>query len=429
MAGLPRLERARATSPVRSAFCILVLALACSTFAPARADAQTVTQRGFVEPTMFLYPQEAPNDPIQVVADLLAREEVFYKPAGWVQFAAGVDARLASYDQTEESWRVDFADRGTRRPNLSVRRLSATITRGRLTLDVGKQFIRWGKTDIVNPTDRFAPRDFLNVVDSEFLGVTGVRAAVQVRGDSLDLVWLPLFTPSRVPLLDQRWTVVPQEAIGVPLVDATSHIPDRSQFGIRWNHPGTAIEYSFSFFDGLNHLPNVESTAEFNPLRIAIRRVYPEIRSYGADAAMPTRWMTVRAEAAYVVSSTAGTDEYVLYVIQLERQTGEWLFVGGYSGEVVTNRRAVLTFAPDRGLARAFVGRASYTIDANRSVAFEAAVRQNGDGEWVKGEYSQVRGNHWRVTATATLIAGHSDDFLGQYHRNSHLLLSARYSF
>ena len=90
-----------------------------------------------------------------------------------------------------------------------MRRLSATLSRGGFTLDVGKQFIRWGKADILNPTDRFAPRDFLNVVDSEFLAVTGVRASVESHGETVDAVWLPRLTPSRIPLLDQRWSAVP----------------------------------------------------------------------------------------------------------------------------------------------------------------------------------------------------------------------------
>jgi D-serine dehydratase len=44
---------------------------------------------------------------------------------------------------------------------------------------VGKQFVRWGKADIVTPTDHFAPRDFLGVIDNEFLPVTGVRGVVR----------------------------------------------------------------------------------------------------------------------------------------------------------------------------------------------------------------------------------------------------------
>jgi hypothetical protein len=403
--------------------------------AAAPLTAQTLTQRGFIEPRGFLFPQEAPIDPARTVVDLLARDEVFVKPAGWIQFAGGIDLRLNSHDQVEDSWRVDFTDRTVRRPRLSVRRLTATFTRGWLTVDAGKQFIRWGKTDIVNPTDRFAPRDFLNVVDNDFLGVTGARAVVQAGSESLDVVWVPRFTPSRMPLLDQRWTVVPDQAAGVARGDVTRQLPARQQFGARWNHVGAAIEYSVSLFDGLNHLPTIDAQLSVQPLltrgsvQIDVQRIYPAIRAYGADAAIPTRWLTLKSEAAYVTSSTPGTDEYALYVIQAERQTGEWFLVGGYAGEVVTERRAVLNFAPDRGLTRAFVGRASYTIDPNRSVALEAAIRQNGHGVWTKLEYSQVRRDHLRVTATATVIAGHSDDFLGQFRRNSHVLIAARYSF
>jgi hypothetical protein len=150
---------------------------------------------------------------------------------------------------------------------------------------------------------------------------------------------------------------------------------------------------------------------------------------YGADAAVPTRWFTIKGEVAYFTTSSSLADEYLLYVVQIERQQGEWLAVGGYAGEAVTTRRAPGTFAPDRGMTKSFIGRASYTIDPNRSMAFEAAVRENVDGVYAKVEYSQAHGNHWRATATATVLQGERGDFLGQYRRNSHAVLTVRYSF
>ena len=395
------------------------------------AVAQTLSQRGFVDGSVVLFPQEALNDPTQIVADVLFRENVFAKPAPWIQFAAGVDLRANSHDQVEDRWRLDFGDRGARRPRASVRRLVATLTHGPLTIDAGKQFIRWGKTGILNPTDRFAPRDFLNVIDADFLAVTGVRGVVQKGAETLEVVWLPRFTPSRVPLLDQRWTVVPPEAEGVPLVDGGATFPDRSQVGVRYGHVGAVFEYSLSFLDGSNHLPNITTRPQFAPLAVEVSRFYPDIRMYGADAAMPTRWFTIKSEAAYFTSSSPLTDEYVLYVVQFERQTGEWVIVGGYAGEAVIVKRstATSTFAPDRGLTRSIVARASYTIDAARSVALETAVRQTGDGVYVKAEYSQARGQHWRATVTGIAIGGHGDDFLGQYHRNSNVQAAIRYSF
>jgi len=204
-------------------------------------------------------------------------------------------------------------------------------------------------------------------------------------------------------------------------------VPRGSETGLRWSHVGAGLEYAVSFFDGFNHLPNFD--ARLGADGVELTRLYPSIRTYGADLAAPTGWFVLKGEAAYFTSPSQSTDEYVLYVLQLERQSGEWVFVAGYAGEVVTEQRAPLSFAPDRGMTRSFVGRAAYTIDARRSIAVEGAARQTGDGVYLKSEYSETRGQHWRVTLTGVAITGHADDFLGQYHRNSHVAAALRYSF
>lgn len=411
----------------------------------APVGAQTVTHRGFVDLRGTFYPQDAVNDDRNTVADLRAREEVFVGLAPWLRLAGGLDAAANSYDQVDRGWRLDWRDRRVRRPALSLRRLTGTVSRGGFTLDAGKQFIRWGKADIVTPTDRFAPRDYLNVIDTEFLGVTGARVAFAKGTDTVEAVVVPWFTPSRVPLLDQRWTpVVP----GFVPIDATapSALPKGAQTGLRWAHLADGYEWSLSFFNGYNHLPNVQTTVPPLPsvpgaagtltggvvglaIPVELTRSYPQMRMYGGDAAVPTRWMTLKGEAAFFGSNDTATDEFVLYVLQAERQTGEWLLIGGYAGTAVTKRRAAGTFAPDRGTARSLLGRASYTIDANRSAAIEAAVRQNGDGVYVKGEWSSAIDGHWRMTVTGVVIRGETDDFLGQFRRNSNMSLALRYSF
>jgi hypothetical protein len=397
-----------------------------------RADlsAQGVSQRGFVEGAVWMFPQAVPRDPTRIVGDLLVRDDVLYKAAGWLQFVTGVDFRANSHHQVADEWRVDISDHESRRPRLSVRRLSATLTRGRLTVEAGRQFIRWGKTDIVAPTDRFAPRDFVNVVDATFLAVQAVRAVAQVGGDNaIEAVWTPRFTPSRTPLLDERWTVVPPAAAAIPLVDAGAIFPTGSQTGIRWSHIGQALEYSGAYFDGFDHLPTLQSELRQVPLAVDITRLYPSIRMYGVDAAIPNRWFTVKGETAYVSASSSMADEYLLYVLQVERQRGEWLLVVGYAGELTTRAGASPAFAPDRGLSRAVIGRASYTIDPNRTLVIEGAARRNGRGLYAKAEYSQARGAHWRVTVALRAIGGRDDDFLGQYRRNSHATVTTRYSF
>jgi len=243
----------------------------------------------------------------------------------------------------------------------------------------------------------------------------------------VDLVWQPFFTPSRTPLINQRWTVLPAELNGIPLHDLGSDVPGRSSFGARWNHIGSGYELSASFYDGFNSLPIFQNVPD--PLQLDFVRIYPALRLYGADAAIPLRWFTVKTEAAYYTSPDGRQDEYVIYVMQIERQIKELSIVAGYAGDAVTARSPALQFSPERGFARAFLAHAQYTIDSNRSVAMDTAVRQNGAGSWVRAEYSQAFGQHWRATAGFTWIRGDPGDFLGQYHRNSYGNLAVRYSF
>jgi hypothetical protein len=386
---------------------------------------QTFTQRGFFETRFLAYPQTAPGDSGRAVGEALLRYESAWKPwSGW-RFAGEVDARADTHRQVERAWGLAWQDRDLRRPAFSVRRLSATYRRGPLTFEVGKQFIRWGKTDLLNPTDRFAPRDYLEVVDNDFLGVTAARLTLEKANDTWDLVWQPRFTPSRLPLLNQRWVVLPD----IPIFDRGARYPGRSQFGARWNRLGPGFEYSLSIFDGFHHLPLLDPRVEINPVRVHLARLYPRLRMYGADAAVPLKWLTVKTETAWFTSPTRQADDYVLYVVQVERQAGEWFFIGGYAGEAVTTARRRFDFAPDRGLARAVLAHAGYTIDASRSLALEAAFRDSGDGVWTRFSYSHALGQHWRATASFSLIRGAAEDFFGQYRRNSHAALTLRYSF
>ena len=387
--------------------------------------AQSFTQRGFLETTAILYPQAAPNDSGRALGEVLFRYEAFYKLANF-RFAGAIDARSDTHQETERSFGMDWWDRTRQRPAFATRRLSLTYTRGKLTFEAGKQFIRWGKADVLNPTDRFAPRDFVNVIDTEFLGITAARLTYGGQSDTIDLVFSPRLTPSRVPLLNQRWAVLPP---GIPIHELDPEFPGAAQFGARWNHIGAIAEYSFSFYNGFDNLPLYRAQANFAQLRADLQRYYPRMRMYGADAAIPLGPVVLKSEAAWFTSSTATADEYLLYVLQLERQSGEWSFVAGYAGQIVTNHGNALAFSPQRGFARSFVARAAYTIDTNRSLALETIVRQNGNGLWLKPEYAQSVGQHWRVTAGFALIRGAAPDFVGQYHRNSHAILALRYSF
>ncbi|MBI4483834.1 MAG: hypothetical protein HY652_13225 [Acidobacteria bacterium] len=115
-----------------------------------------------------------------------------------------------------------------------------------------------------NPTDNLVPFDYLHIYDEECIPVPVVRADYAWRRSTLQAIWLPVFTPTRLPLLGQCWfPKLPSEATvptGPPVPVAVRFrqgprlLPARtfenSQWAIRWDQLVRGFECSVSYFDG-----------------------------------------------------------------------------------------------------------------------------------------------------------------------------------
>lgn len=392
-------------------------------------NSEEFTSRGFIETDNEYYPQTVPIDTSHGISEELLRWEFTWKPFESLQINGGFDGRFDSHQEVERAWHLDWSDRTLQRPPMSIRDLNLVYNKGHFTATIGKQFIRWGKADILNPTDRFAPRDFLELTDADFLGVTAVRAVYDTGADSFDFVFQPWFTPSRTPLLNQRWTFLPPQTWSDLIADYGAVYPGRPAYGVRWNHTGSAAEYSFNYYQGSDNLPLFNVLSPPPGYDFAIQRFYPELRELGADLAMPLSWATVKAEVADFSSTNKLADEYILYVLELQRQVREWNFTGGYAGEVVYNSPSPFYYSPERGFARSFVGHAGWTIDTTKELSLQGIARQNGRGELLEATYSQTFGQHWRATVGYVVVGGDEGDFIGEYNHNSHAIAALRYSF
>ncbi len=78
---------------------------------------------------------------------------------------------------------------------------------------VGKQQIVWGKADGVFITDIVSPKDLFEFLLPEFdeirRGVIGLKLDYYIGNSTLELVWLPVFTPTNLPGENSAWAVKP----------------------------------------------------------------------------------------------------------------------------------------------------------------------------------------------------------------------------
>ena len=128
----------------------------------------------------------------------------------------------------------------------------------------------------------------------------------------------------------------------MPLRELPVAYPGAAQFGLRWNHIGRGFEYSLSFFDGL------QSPAA---LRRAVAAVSGRDHRVRAHLPAPAHVRRRRGRAAslghgqrrgrvFHLRPRGPRTSTCCTSLQLERQAGEWVFVGGYAGEAVTTRRS-----------------------------------------------------------------------------------------
>jgi hypothetical protein len=159
---------------------------------------------------------------------------------------------------------------------------------GPLDLRIGKQIIAWGRADGLNPTDTLTPRDFTLLVPEDTdqrSGTTGIKATYGVGGTSVTGVVLPTFVPDVIPIERPPSSLTLRERIPADPV---------LQAALKIERTGGRVDWSLSYFDGFDLLPDLQITG-----RPDLVLAHHRIRVVGGDAAAPLGPYTLRGEAAY----------------------------------------------------------------------------------------------------------------------------------
>ena len=171
---------------------------------------------------------------------------------------------------------------------------------------LGKQFIFWGKTDWINPTDNINPWDYENIsseIEDYRLPVTALKTDWYFGPVTLETDWIPIFLPHRIPIetgVLQKGN--PQrhipEVVAAPPVYPTPTLR-HSQAAVRLMHSVRGIDYSLSFYSGFDH--QFSMISHFNPQEneLNLTPEFKPLRVLGADfQKIFGRW-GIKGEGAY----------------------------------------------------------------------------------------------------------------------------------
>jgi len=264
-------------------------------------------------------------------------------------------------------------------------------------VEVGKKIYSWKVADTYSPLDTLNPKDILELMDPEKIGVPSVSVLKIFDSVNVQAVWLPFFVPDRQPDETSRWTgddpegraaFVAEFGMEPVNIDAGRDLPDDKldKMSIAGRLSSSTLlsgwdlamvyRYGYSTQGVLRNdinpqiLPLVYQTTE-----------YPAYNLFGLSFSTVSGDFEYHGEAGYHDSRDNLKDEdYISYVAGVNYTNYEWLsswfeelrFVVEYAGEEITRKRYVGSIYSNKGMGRGLtsniIGSVKFKIDEDHSV-------------------------------------------------------------
>ena len=260
---------------------------------------------------------------------------------------------------------------------------------------------------------------------------SGLAGSTSAEPHSIDVVWVPTFTPSRTPLIGRP--------VGAAAAADVRH--DRVR------RSGLAC-----FRIARSTARAGMCSARVRVLAVVFRRLQSPSAVHGVSAVEPA----ARRAAAHVRAAADGRRGRgcPAPLVYGERRNRIALHHQRYADDVVRvcgparaavrraesrrrirgrdrHRAALDVRFCARSRAHARVSRARGLHDRRRRAMCRSKppCARTSTASGSKGSIREAVGAHWRATVAGTVIGGDERDFIGQYRRNSHVLATLRYSF
>ncbi len=340
-------------------------------------------------------------------------------------------------DNYSSSYIDEFENKGIRRLSFDLEEYYAEFNFSNFDLKVGKQIFSWGKADGFNPTDNLNPRDYIDLfVEEEKIGVPAINLLYYWNDFTFDLVFIPTYTPTRLPLINSRHSFLDPE---IPFVVNGRELPadtlSSSQSGIRILRHISGWDFSLSYYDGYDDLTlvTIESDQSLTPR-------YNRTQVIGADFATTFGGLGVHGEAAQFFYDGSKDADYFQYILGIDYTWANVIYdhdiflILEYMGDTTTQSREDKRTAFASGLGRVFsnsflstiIYKFSDTLELENKLLFN----MNHHLSYViKPEVHYDISDELKLTLGVDFIEGVQDTFFGRFDKDNRSYFFLRYSF
>lgn len=315
---------------------------------------------------------------------------------------------------------------------------------GNVDYRIGRQIIVWGRADRLNPTDNLTLRNFTLLTpedDDQRMGSLAAKITYHSQENSLTGIWLPhMEDPNVFPVA------------ATPGIFFSEHIPHANQFALKFDRSGSDVDWSTSYFSGVDLNPDIAIGAT-TPSGTNLIFEHNRIRVLGMDAATVIGRYGLRAEAAYTWTANAGVNDFLvkkpfLYMVM----GGDRTFFDYLNVNIQYYLRHVTNYSDPQAIADPLLRSVAIqgAVLSNQFDRFQHGVSIRVSDKWLnetlEGEIAAVasfgRSNYFirpklvyafsdniKGSLGLDIYRGESNTFFGQLRNSSLLFAEMKYGF
>ncbi len=356
-------------------------------------------------------------------------------------------------------------------PWLEFKELYVAYSSPDFEVRAGVQRFAWGRLDEYPINDLLNPWDYsrfiLPTLEDRKIGVPSLSANLNKGNWSIDMVWIPVFVPYRLPQPNERWfgesavsalTGIPGAEIIPREPDLPPHTLENSEFGLRLRHSGD-MDWALNLFHGYDPRPVFKTTALSilpQPDKTVIDPGFvPDFHKttvIGFDTATILGDWSLRAEAAWTFNRYFNTNQELwgypslpspgVFPLNPNEVKSDTIDYGvGADYRVIEDciltlqaQQTAIIDRPDTLYERRFetlfwanlkVFWLNQKIETNINIAYNP---EHGDG-MARANAWYVFTDSWKAGVTAVTFTGPSQSLFGRYSRNDQVEGELRYSW
>ncbi|MDR3340606.1 MAG: hypothetical protein LBT25_11065 [Candidatus Symbiothrix sp.] len=349
-------------------------------------------------------------------------------------------------------FRNDLSD--SRRDRIYLKEAFIDMFFPKIDLRIGKQVILWGKADGFNPTNNLIPTDYSDILDTdgEEIGILSANAKFYVNDWQIQGIFSPAFQASVFPSFNSRWqqnypSLLSYNGLNLPThflwnnTEMHGNVFSDSQFAFKVSRNLKNLDFSFSYYNGLNDIPLIYNKIESvinDTINISITQNYYKHQVIGIDFSYILEKYVIKGEGAFFIpNSPKEAKTYFQYALGFDRAFNNIIYdkslfvIVQWIQELKVKNLEYSSKDLNHLFQKNIMSRIEMELNRNMKLSLQLVYALKYEDFYIKPEFKYNISDGLNLNLSTDILGGNKskEGFFSSYSDNTRVQIKLKYNF